>query len=244
MSSRWCAVPIGTGIIYAGMNDARVHDNWIFDNWRDGHDAVRRPRRARRAGPRATIFPGDLAARPRRRQTTSISTSCDNQLLRNHMGQVPPDFEPHPGADQFGNEHEPRRRRPTAPNGIDFWWDEFTVNTGNCWFDNTGSDGTEGAVTGDPATLPSNCGTSIGGPAYSGKAPILLACYAQWETKELDGPGCSWWNTPPQPDSAAARAELRATRQQEKDLANSEDGRKIEDWVDELAGELSYGPTH
>ena len=29
-------VPIGTGIIYAGMNDARVHHNWIFDNWRDG----------------------------------------------------------------------------------------------------------------------------------------------------------------------------------------------------------------
>ena len=30
------AVPIGTGIIYPGMNDARVHHNWIFDNWRDG----------------------------------------------------------------------------------------------------------------------------------------------------------------------------------------------------------------
>ena len=29
-------VPIGTGILYPGMNDARVHDNWIFDNWRDG----------------------------------------------------------------------------------------------------------------------------------------------------------------------------------------------------------------
>ncbi len=29
-------VPIGTGIIYPGMNDSRVHDNHIFDNWRDG----------------------------------------------------------------------------------------------------------------------------------------------------------------------------------------------------------------
>src|SRR5688572_10411986 len=29
-------VPIGVGVIYAGMNDARVQDNWFFDNWRMG----------------------------------------------------------------------------------------------------------------------------------------------------------------------------------------------------------------
>ncbi len=40
-------VPIGTGILYAGMNDARVHDNWIFDNWRD---AVLGSRRIRERG--------------------------------------------------------------------------------------------------------------------------------------------------------------------------------------------------
>src|SRR5215211_5341654 len=28
--------PMGVGIVYAGMNDARVHHNWIFDNWRNG----------------------------------------------------------------------------------------------------------------------------------------------------------------------------------------------------------------
>ena len=28
--------PMGVGIVYAGMNDARVHDTWIFDNWRNG----------------------------------------------------------------------------------------------------------------------------------------------------------------------------------------------------------------
>ncbi len=235
--------PVGTGFFWAGHNNGRFEDNWVFDNWRQGTMLIGVPDAL--AGeaegaidetihcPTAT---GDM--------TTSISTSCDNHYSGNHMGEVPPDFEPHPGLTKFGNETSLEDGGPTAPNGVDFWWDENTVNTGNCWFDNIGADGTEGSVTGDPATLPSNCTTSIGGPAYSGKAPILLACYAQWETKEMDGPGCSWWDTPPQPDSAAARAELKAAKQQEKDLADSEEGRKIEDWVDELAGELSYGPTH
>ena len=53
------AVPIGTGIIYPGMNDARVHHNWIFDNWRDGDDAVRRPGLLTNGGgAEGDIFPG------------------------------------------------------------------------------------------------------------------------------------------------------------------------------------------
>ena len=47
--------------------------------------------------------------------------------------------------------------RPTAasqPNGVDFWWDQGgisidpTLNTANCWYNNTGPDGTAGSVTG------------------------------------------------------------------------------------------------
>ena len=33
------------------------------------------------------------------------------------------------------------------PNGVDFWWDEFAGNNGNCWVGNTGPDGTPASVT-------------------------------------------------------------------------------------------------
>ena len=46
----------------------------------------------------------------------------------------------------------------------DFWWDQFPGNTGNCWRNNTGPDGTQLSVTSTPPQplLPSNCGLSIG----------------------------------------------------------------------------------
>ena len=76
-------VPLGTGIIYAGMNDARVHDNHIFDNWRVRVDAVRGSRRAspRAAAPRAgSTRASPVRARPRtasppRAGTSSSTTS-------------------------------------------------------------------------------------------------------------------------------------------------------------------------
>ena len=67
------------------------------------------------------------------------------------------------------------------------------------------------------------------------KAPVLLACYGQWETDSLDASSCSWWDTPPQPGSAAAAAQRRA----EDRLAPT---KALRDWVDALAGEISYGP--
>ena len=52
-------VPIGTGILYSGMNDARVHDNWIFDNWRDGAMLFAVPDVATNGGgAEGDIFPG------------------------------------------------------------------------------------------------------------------------------------------------------------------------------------------
>ena len=55
------AVPIGTGIIYAGMNDARVHHNWIFDNWRDGAMLFAVPDSlVNGGGAEGDIFPGRL----------------------------------------------------------------------------------------------------------------------------------------------------------------------------------------
>ena len=34
-----------------------------------------------------------------------------------------------------------QRLTETLRNGVDFWWDEYTTNDGNCWFDNTGAGG-------------------------------------------------------------------------------------------------------
>ena len=46
------------------------------------------------------------------------------------------------------------------PNGVDFWWDEFPTNSGDCWYRNIGSDGTTGGITSDPPPPPVE-GTSI-----------------------------------------------------------------------------------
>lgn len=102
------------------------------------------------------------------------------------MGQVPPDFKPHPRLTKFGNPTTLTDNPETAPNGVDFLWDEFTPNTGNCWFDNTGPDGTRGSLSADPALgpaagqsvpgfLPENCESSTGSPAYGAKSAMLIA---------------------------------------------------------------------
>ena len=102
-SSRWSRVPIGTGIIYAGMNDARVHDNWFFDNWRDGDDAVRGARRAHeRRRPGGRRLPGRLVPG---RADNGLSTSCGNRYFDNKMGQVPAGFKFPATLDQYGVPH-------------------------------------------------------------------------------------------------------------------------------------------
>ena len=51
--------PVGTGILYAGMNDAKVHDNWIFDNWRDGVMLLAVPDAlVKGGGAEGDVFPG------------------------------------------------------------------------------------------------------------------------------------------------------------------------------------------
>ena len=72
-------VPIGTGILYAGMNDARVHDNWIFDNWRDGAMLFAVPDALTNGGgAEGDIFPGvSCPGAP----ANGFSTSCGNQFF-------------------------------------------------------------------------------------------------------------------------------------------------------------------
>jgi hypothetical protein len=160
------------------------------------------------------------------------------------MGQVPPKFKSFRALTKFGNQTSLKGGGRSAPNGVDFWWDEMTANTGNCWFNNTGSDGTASGVTGDPAVLPSDCGTSIGGPAYLGKAALLLACYGQWETDQLDAGGCTWFDTPPRPGTAAAERAARDEADAEAEVAETRDGKILDEWIRDLAGEISYGPNN
>ena len=107
------------------------------------------------------------------------STSYGNEFYANEMG-LAPDGSP-------------------QPNGTDFWWDDFAGNTGNCWHDNTGVDGTAASVTSDPtgALLPSNCATSLGlGVGNPLAEPELLGCFAAFS----QGVGsCDWFTTPTKP---------------------------------------------
>jgi hypothetical protein len=203
-------VPIGTGIIYAGYNDARVHDNWFFDNWRDAVMLFAVPDALTSyGGAEGDIFPGVSC-------TTSpgLSTSCGNHFFNNRMGQVPPGFSFPVGIDRYGNPNSPPGS-PTMPNGNDFWWDEFTSNRWNCWFGNTGPDGTEGSITGPgeagrmpaspPQTLP-DCGgdgqdqdssEGLGDPA---KTQYLVDC-SEGPDEDTGPTDCDWWQPPAQPGS-------------------------------------------
>ena len=206
------AVPIGTGILYAGMNDARVYDNWIFDNWRDGAMLFSVPDQAvNGGGAEGDIFPGiSCPFAP----ASGVSTSCGNQFFRNSVGRAPNGFRFPDEVGDFGNAHAPDNAKPQKPNGNDFWWGEFfaDVTVGNCWFDNTGVDKTASSVTGPgeagrlpgmpPQVLPSDCATSVGNDDLA-KLQYVIECGNGPDTDT--GPAdCDWWTPPAQPGSAAA----------------------------------------
>ena len=80
------------------------------------------------------------------------------------------------------------RCSPTAPatsttGRTDFWWDQYLGNTGNCWHDNTGKDGTPPSVTSTPPAplLPSACDSSSVGTVGPQQEPELLNCLADIE---------------------------------------------------------------
>ena len=198
-------VPIGTGVLYAGMNDARVHHNWIFDNWRDGvmlfpvPDAL-----TNGGGAEGDIFPGvSCPGAP----ANGLSTSCGNRFFENQVGRAPAGFRLPRAIGMFGNVYTSGTSQ-TRANGNDFWWSEFFAsNTGNCWYGNTGSDGTAASVTGPgdagrvpgppPQLLPSNCETSTGNedPAKLG---YLIDC-GNGPDDDTGPTDCDWWVRPARP---------------------------------------------
>lgn len=200
-------VPVGTGILYPGMNDARVHGNWIFDNWRDGAMLFSVPDAfVRGGGAEGDIFPGVSCPSA---ATSGVSTSCGNQFFANSVGRAPSGFRFPEAVGQFGNPHAHDDARPEKPNGNDFWWGEFFggVTTGNCWYGNTGVDGRPNSVTGPgeagrlpgdaPQVLPSDCTTSVGNDDLA-KLTYLIDC-AEGPDTDTGPTDCDWWGAPPPP---------------------------------------------
>jgi hypothetical protein len=238
-------VPIGTGIVYAGMNDAKVHHNWIFDNWSDGTFLLAVPDALTSAGgAEGTVYPGvSCPGAPE----NGLSTSCNNQYYENRMGQVPEGFKFPKAIDQFGVPHSEDGAK-TMPNGNDFWWDEFSGNPGNCWYDNTGSDGTPASITGPgapsspPDVLPSDCASSVGqgDPVRTG---YLIDCS---EGPDSDtGPGaCDWWTPPAKPGSAAAARQAHRQAVGARIWSRSAEAQALEDRLTELGygPEVDFGP--
>jgi hypothetical protein len=239
-------VPVGAGVIWAGLNDGRVEDNWFFDNWRFGHFLLAVPDALTSAGgAEGTVYPGvSCPGAP----DNGISTSCNNHFSGNKMGQVPPGFEFPAALDQFSVPHGTINGSDPLPNGVDFWWDEFSGNVGNCWFDNTGFDGEAGSVTGSgdagnmPGTPPNLLPDCSGGESPDSsvgqgdpaKTQYLIDC--SMGPDEDTGPmDCDWWQPPEQPGSAAAaraHAEgLRAARR----FARTAEADRLRQRMEELA---------
>ena len=84
------------------------------------------------------------------------------------------------------------------PNGQDITWDEQGI--GNCWQDNKTA--ADKRLTSDPALLPTclagGSNALVSNPA---KTAAELPC-VEWHPKNNpDPPGCSWFTTPPKPES-------------------------------------------
>lgn len=161
---------VGTGMWIAGGNANIVKNNRFYDNWRRGVMLFQVPDAIAcdLDQPQVTCSPD---------QFPQQSNSHDNQFFKNKMGVAP------------GGK--------VLPNGLDFWWGNQTGDLGNCWFDNTGVDGTKASVTGEkPTPLPSDCATSKGdGPVFEQE---LAAC-------NLGADSCTWDETPPKPAAASSR---------------------------------------
>lgn len=188
------SAPVGTGLWLAGGNANVLRDNRFFDNWRRGVMLFAVPD-ATVCGPppvgSTTPVPGC--------DPSKVSTSFDNQFHDNVMGVSPS------GAAQ--------------PNGVDFWWDSFAGNTGNCWWNNKAAPGK--SVTTSPLLLPDCAGGTQPSTSIGTGNPVnedeLVSCFAGYQTSGYpDGNStiCSWTQTPPKPGSGPALPGTTSTMQQ------------------------------
>jgi hypothetical protein len=180
-------VPVGTAMWIAGGNDNEFDHNTVWDNWRRGSMLF--------AVPDATVCGVNPIAGGNQQHgcnELSISTSYRNEFHDNVMS-----------------------RRPNGtpdPNGTDFWWDQFLLNSGNCWRDNVGRDGTRASITSTPPLnplqflglnipgfLPEDCAQQIiGSPTGVLDEVELLECLAEFD-QDIPLGICNWFQTPSEP---------------------------------------------
>ena len=181
--------PVGTGLWIAGGNSNIVRYNHFYDNWRRGTMLFAVPN-ALVCGPTASGPPVDNCSPLDLGKAKS--TSFDNQFYGNTMG-----------VSTSGK---------SMPNGVDFWWDSFPTNTGNCWYGNKGSGG---KVSSSPSSLPSNCKSSIGlgaGTLEGTQNELeLVGCFGSLELGGYNASVCPWFNSPKKP-AVSASARISAAR--------------------------------
>jgi hypothetical protein len=232
-------MPIGSGIVWPGMNDGTIRDNHIFDNWRHGTLLAAVPDQA------AGEPEGNLDPQVHCTSTVIASTSCGNRYTGNVMGRPPKGFKFPDEIGKFGNKHSPTVTE-RMPNGVDFWWDEFAGNNNNCWFDNIGVDGTSRSITGSgagvaPDLLPSACASSMGNGDVV-KEAVLLDCatYEDFD-RPSDHPLCYWFQMPPRPGSPAAKREAAARAKAAEEFRQSPRGRELQLRIDGLLDAAKQG---
>ena len=104
---------------------------------------------------------------------------------------------------------------------MDFWWDSFPTNTGNCWYGNVPAAGH--GITTSPSSLPdcangADPGASMGtgDPANEGE---LVSCFAAIESGQGYNPAlCPWFMTPPKPGASGSSAQTAAVRARERQV--------------------------
>ncbi len=160
-----------------------------------------------RRGTMLLAVPDALSCPPGTQTCTSqnpASTSYDTEYHNNTMGLAP-----------GGN---------VKLNGVDFWWDEFPNNTGDCWSHNIGPDGTNASWTGDPQRfpqpnrsvphfLPEDCATSVG-TGNPDKEAVLAYC----ANAAIGDTSCEWYTQPPRPGTKAAKTFTQREAQRAKAL--------------------------
>jgi hypothetical protein len=157
--------PVGTGLWIAGGNHNIIRRNHFWNNWRRGTMLL-------------SVPDGFVCAPPEHQagcDPNKLTTSYNNRFYGNVMGRTPSD--------------------KRDPNGTDFWWDSFPGNTGNCWYNNIGKNGTKRSITSLPDPLPSNCKKSLG--VGGSQEAELARCIAAPVGDESTG--CVWYKTPPEP---------------------------------------------
>ncbi|MDQ2676088.1 MAG: right-handed parallel beta-helix repeat-containing protein [Actinomycetota bacterium] len=251
---------VGTGIMWPGMNDGEFSNNKVFDNWQHGTFLIGIPDAI------AGEAEGNVDSNNHCEPNPTFSTSCANQYHDNEMGVVPDGFKAHPQLTKFGNESglvaDGNARGAASPyeegqlpNGVDFWWDESPSSKNNCWFDNTGYDGTRDSLTANPPInpagpgmsvpgfLPEDCATAVGNPAgYGPKFVLLLGCFAEYETGNAGDGTCPWFDDQSQPGTQAFREEQADERRHLRELGDSPEAKNIEEYFSDVSGEDYFGP--